>query len=56
MHIYIFRYRDMTFHAVKMSKCLVFVLLPIIIESHEYNVGKCPQYTPMQGFDWDKVK
>ena len=26
------------------------------VTGHSYNLGACPQFTPMPDFDWEKVK
>ena len=28
---------------------------PPLISGHSYSVGKCPHFSPMQDFNWDKV-
>merc|ERR1712080_4100 len=37
------------------SACFtLLVLLAGVATAHEYFPEKCPSFTPMQGFDWDK--
>jgi len=37
-----------------MGSSALFVLLAGVATAHEYFPEKCPSFTPMQGFDWDK--
>jgi len=37
-----------------MIVCVLSSLFLVCVVGHEYNMGKCPQYSPMQGFQWEK--
>ena len=34
---------------------LVLGLAAPLVTGHELHTGQCPTFTPMQGFDWEKV-
>ena len=36
--------------------CLIVLGQLGLISGHSYNLGKCPQFSPMKEFDWDKVR
>ena len=33
----------------------ILFVMPFLVVGHEYNIGKCPQFTPMEDFKWEKV-
>jgi len=37
-----------------MLKALVAVCLATVASGHEYYTGKCPNFTPLKGFNWEK--
>ena len=39
----------------KMPFAWILIVLPLLVAGHEYNIGKCPQFTPMEDFKWEKV-
>ena len=41
---------------VKLRPALFVVLLVGFVDSHDKYLGKCPDFKPMDGFNWDKVK
>ena len=38
-----------------MSSAFLLGLILGVATAHEYFPEKCPEFTPMQGFDWDQV-
>jgi hypothetical protein len=40
-----------------MGAVLLLLLLGVVLSScHEIYPGKCPEFTPMEKFNWDKVR
>ena len=39
----------------KMPFVWIMFVLPLLVVCHDYNIGKCPQFTPMEDFKWGKV-
>ena len=38
-----------------MGSYLLVLMVAGLASSHEYFPEKCPEFEPMQGFDWDQV-